>query len=160
MSGRGMTGTGEKVTPCGMSRIELLHGALTKSVIESFYESYDHLGYGFLEHLCARALDDELRARGHRVAREVSVPVHYKGREIGTQRIDMIVDDVLVVEVKAIEALTPASFRQVHNYLRATRLELGLILNFGPRPSFQRVIYTNDHKLWLPDRSSDARRRR
>ena len=69
----------------------------------------------------------------------------------------MIVDEVLVVEVKAMESLAPSAFRQVHNYLRATRLELGLLVNFGPRPSFQRVIYTNDHKLWLPDRRGDTR---
>jgi len=104
----------------------LLHGALTEPVI-------------------APALEDELLARGHRVTREVRVGVWYEGREIGTQRLDMIVDDVLIIEVKAMAEIHPAAFRQVHSYLRATRLELGLIVHFGPTPTVQRVIFTNDH---------------
>lgn len=124
----------------------LLHGALTQSVLGAFHESYDHLGFGFLESVCTLALAEELRLRGHHVAREVVVDIAYKGQPLATQRLDMIVDDVLIVEIKAMDALHPSAFRQIRNYLRATHLELGLVLNYGPRPTFRRVIFSNAYK--------------
>ena len=140
-----------------MPRHHLLHGAPTQSAITAFHESYDHMGYGFHEPLCAAALERELLGRGHRVGREVNVTVHYKGVEIGVQRLDMLVDDVLVVEIECQDKLHPSGFRQLHNHLRATNLELGLLVNFGPKPQFQRVIFTNDHKRHRVD-PSDADR--
>lgn len=124
----------------------LIHGALTDSVLGGFYEAYDHMGHGFLEAHCASALALELTTRGHHVAREVAVPVFYKGEKLGLQRLDMLVDDVLLVEVKATEQLHPAAIAQVRSYLRGTRLELGLVVNFGIRPRFERVLPTNDRK--------------
>lgn len=124
----------------------LLHAELSRSVLGAFHEVYDHVGYGMLEHLCSTALEDELRARGHIIGRGVTVGVHYEGRQIGTQRLDMVVDDTLVIEVKAVEVLHPSAFRQLLNYLRVTRYEVGLLLNFGPKPTFKRVLYTNDRK--------------
>ena len=87
--------------------------ARTGSVIGAFFEVYNALGYGFLEHVYASALEEELVARGHRVDREVSVAIWYKGREIARQRLDMIVDQSLVVELKAGEVLAPTSLRQL-----------------------------------------------
>jgi len=113
--------------------------ALTHSVIGAFFEVYKSLGYGFLEHVYASALEQELAERGHRVGREVSVTISYKGREIARQRLDMIVDDILVVELKAGDALPPASLRQLFNYLRATRLQVGLLFHFGPKPTVKRA---------------------
>lgn len=124
----------------------LLHRELTDSVLAAFYESYRHVGDGLLEKHCATALESELRDRGHVVDREVSVAVWYKGMQLGTQRLDMIVDGRLVIEVKSMEALHPSAHRQLLNYLRVTALEVGLLLNFGPRPSFKRVVLTNDRK--------------
>lgn len=124
----------------------LLHGALSDSVLAAFYEAYRHLGDGMLEKHCASALEDELRTRGHEVGREVSVGVWYKGRLLGTQRLDMIVDGKLVIEVKSMDALHPSAHRQLLNYLRVTMLEVGLPLNFGPKPTFKRVVFTNDRK--------------
>lgn len=89
------------------------------------------------------ALERELRRRGHKVARELSVRVRYKGEELGAQRLDMVVDDVLVIEGKSTQALHPSATRQLYNYLRATNLELGLLLHFGPKPQFYRVICQN-----------------
>jgi GxxExxY protein len=129
-----------------MTRNELLHERLTHSVIGAFFEVYNALGFGFLEQLYVMALERELVARGHRVGREVSVPVYFKGEELGRQRLDMIVDEILVVEVKSTEQLHKASTRQVYNYLRATSLELGLLLHFGPRANFYRVICRNSRK--------------
>lgn len=114
-------------------------GALSRSVIGAYYEVYNSLGYGFVEHVYAAALERELVGRGHRVGREVSVAISYKGREIARQRLDMIVDNVLVVELKAGAELPPASLRQVFSYLRATNLQIGLLFHFGPRRAVKRA---------------------
>ena len=126
-----------------MARSKLIHDRLTYSVIGSFFEVYYALGYGFLEHVYVAALTRELRTRKHDIGREVSVPVLYKGEEVARQRLDMIVDQKLVVEVKSTRTLHDGSVRQVANYLRATSLELGLLLHFGPQPRFHRVICSN-----------------
>jgi GxxExxY protein len=118
----------------------LIDEPLTRSVIGAFYEVYNVLGFGLLEQLYAAALERELRARGHRVAREVAVRVVYKGEVIGTQRLDMLVDGRLVVETKSTRVLHPIGARQLRNYLHATRLEVGLLLHFGPEPRFYRVV--------------------
>lgn len=124
-------------------RTKLIHDRLTHSVIGAFFEVYNTLGFGFLEHVYIAALSRELLNRGHEIGREVSVPVFYKGEEIAHQRLDMIVDRKLVVETKATRSLHEGAVPQVANYLRATNLELGLLLHFGPRPKFYRVICTN-----------------
>src|SRR5215210_5907975 len=126
-----------------MTHTKLMHERLTYSVIGAFYEVYHTLGYGFLEHVYIASLVIELRSRKHDIGREVSVPVLYKGEEIARQRLDMIVDQQLVVEVKSTRTLHEGSVRQIENYLRATKLELGLLLHFGPQPKFYRVISTN-----------------
>ena len=126
-----------------MTRGGLIEGALTDSVIGAFFEVYNVLGFGFLEHLYSMALERELLARGHCVARESGVRVLYKGHELGTQRLDMIVDEKLVVEIKSTSQLHKAAPRQVYNYLRATNLEVGLLLHFGPEPVFFRLISRN-----------------
>jgi GxxExxY protein len=95
----------------------------------------------------------ELHDRGHGVGREVSVPILYKGEEVTRQRLDMIVDGKLIIEIKSTRILHEGSVRQVANYLRATNLELGLLLHFGPRPRFYRVICTNS-TLRTPNKSS------
>lgn len=126
-----------------MARTKLIQDRLTYSVIGAFYEVYYALGFGFLEHVYIAPLIRELRNRGHALGREVSVPVFYKGEEIARQRLDMIVDRNLVVEVKSTRELHEGAVRQLANYLRATNLELGLLLHFGPKPRFHRVICTN-----------------
>ena len=122
-----------------MSDAQLAEEQLTHSVIGAFYDVYNTLGFGFLEQVYTSALERELRARGHAVGREVYVPVLYKGDEISRQRIDMIIDERLVVEAKATQELHKSAKRQVHNYLRATRLQVGLLLHFGPEPCFYRL---------------------
>jgi GxxExxY protein len=126
-----------------MTRITLVHERLSYSVIGAFFEVYHTLGFGFLEHVYVSSLTRELRNRGHDVRREVSVPVLYKGEEVARQRLDMIVDHKLVVETKSTRALHEGAVRQVENYLRATTLELGILLHFGPQPRFYRVIASN-----------------
>ena len=123
-----------------MAKGDIIHERLTHSVIGAFFEVYNNLEFGLLEQLYAVALTIELRERGHLVAREVSARVHYKGLEIGRQRIDMLVDGVLVVEIKSTNDLHPSARRQLLSYLCATQLELGLLLHFGPKPRFYRVF--------------------
>src|SRR5215813_3702679 len=108
-----------------MRRRDLVEEALTKSVIGAFCEVYNELGFGFLEHLYLLALERELKVRGHRVAREVWVRVFYKGEELGRQRLDMIVDEKLIVETKSTQVLRRDAPAQVLSYLRATNLEVG-----------------------------------
>jgi len=123
-----------------VARVKLIEERLTHSVIGAFFDVYNTLGYGFLEHLYVRAMEQELCARGHRVAREVSVRVMYNGILLGLQRLDLIVDDKLVVEAKASSELHKSASRQLYNYLRATNLRIGLLLHFGPEPTFHRII--------------------
>ena len=123
-----------------MTRDDYSNDPLTRSVIGAFYDVYNVLGFGFLEHVYVLALERELGARGHRVTREVSVRVFYKGEELCTQRIDMLVDDVLVVETKSGLDLHPSASRQLYNYLHATHLDVGLLLHFGPSPKASRIV--------------------
>jgi GxxExxY protein len=89
------------------------------------------------------ALERELRSRGHQVRREVGVCVMYKGEELAYQRMDMIIDDKLIIEIKSTYELNKGANRQVYNYLRATNLEVGLLLHFGPEAKFYRSICRN-----------------
>ena len=132
---------------CFVMRSALIHEDLTHSVIGAFFEVYRNLGYGFVEHLYVMALERELRAKGHTVSREFAVLVRYKGEELGYQRLDLVVDDRLVVEVKSTHKLPPDAPRQLYNYLKATNLEVGLLLHFGPEGAkFYRQIHSTDRK--------------
>ncbi len=126
-----------------MPKRELIEQALTESIIIAFFEVYNTMRYGFVEHLYSLAMERELQWRHHVVGREISVPVNYKDQYLGTQRIDMLVDNKVVVEMKSTVVLPPTAKRQLYNYLRATDLEVGLLLHFGPEPKFYRVIATN-----------------
>jgi GxxExxY protein len=141
-----------------MPRHRLLEAALTESVIGAFFDVYNTLGFGFLEHVYVMALERELRARGHSVGREVSVRINYKGEELTSQRLDMIIDGKLVVETKATERLNRLAPRQVYNYLKATHLEVGLLLHFGQRPAFYRLVFRDSNRKALssvPSAASD-----
>jgi len=120
--------------------------ALTRSVISAFYDVHRALGFGFREYIYALALERDLGARGHRVAREVPVTVHYRGEPLARQTLDMVVDEKLVLEIKASERLHPDSTTQLFSYLCATNLEVGLLLHFGREAKVHRVIYENRFK--------------
>ena len=126
-----------------MARRDLIHEELTYSVIGAFFEVYNTLGYGFLESIYARALELELIARGHRVEREVVVRVYYKGQEVGLHRLDMVIDEKLIVENKSTHTLHKEAPRQAYNYLKSTDLEVGLLFHYGPEPGFFRLICRN-----------------
>lgn len=124
----------------------LLHQALTDLVLGSFFVVYRALGSGFVEGVYAGALALELRSRGVELETEKAVSVQYRGAEVGRFRADMVVQSVLLVELKAADRLVAAHEQQVINYLKATELEVALLLNFGPRPTFKRFVLTNNKK--------------
>jgi GxxExxY protein len=124
----------------------LLEEALTHSVIGAFYDVHRELGFGFREYLYALALERDLVAKGHRVDREVAVMAYYRGEPLAWQTLDLIVDEKLVLEIKATERLHPSATRQLFSYLCATNLEVGLLLHFGHEPKFYRVICENQFK--------------
>ena len=138
----------------------MLHAEITEQIIGAFYEVHRTLGFGFLESVYANALEHELRERGLTVKREVPVDVAYRGRIVGHHRIDILVNGLVVVEVKASRFLDPSADKQTLNYLRGTSLEVALLLHFGPRPAFRRFISTNRPVPALrdaipPDHSAD-----
>ncbi|HVF40079.1 MAG TPA: GxxExxY protein [Gemmatimonadaceae bacterium] len=136
-----------------MAEEDLIEGELTRSVVGAFFEVYNTMGYGFLEHIYVQAMERELTARGHAVAREVSVPVFYKNEPLGSQRLDIVVDRVLIVEVKSTQVLPPAALRQLYSYLHGTGLTFGLLLHFGPVAKFYRQILTKPRR---PNLQSDV----
>ena len=124
-----------------MAKGHLIEEALTKEVIGAFFEVYNNLGYDFVEHVYVLALEMELRTRGLKVEREVWVPIYYKTVRIGYQRMDMLVEGRLVIEAKSTEKLPESASRKLFNYLHATKLEIGLLLHFGPKAQFFPVVY-------------------
>jgi GxxExxY protein len=126
-----------------MSDCGLIEREVTSDVIGAFYHVYNTLGFGFVEHVYSLALERELLGRGRRVGREVSVRISYRGDRLTSQRVDMIVDEKVVVEIKSTHVLPPTAKRQTLNYLRATTLEVALLLHFGPQARFYRFVQSN-----------------
>lgn len=127
-------------------RDTLIERDTTGHVIGAFFDVYSALGFGFLEHVYSLALERELMERGRLVGREVSIPIIYKGAALTSQRVDMIVDERVVVEIKSTYVLPPTAKRQTLNYLRSTNLEVALILHFGPEAKFYRLVHSNDRR--------------
>jgi GxxExxY protein len=130
-----------------MARDDLLHGQLTDRIIGVFFQVHRELGPGFVESVYSKAMEIALTDAGLRVEREVPISVYFRGKLVGSFRADMIVESLVLLELKVGEQLDPNCEAQTLNYLRATRLELALILHFGPKPKFKRLILTNDQKL-------------
>ena len=121
----------------------LVDEALTREVIGAFYKVYNTLGHGFLESVYSRALYIELRRRALRVTREVTLTAFYEQYPVGHFRVDLLVEDRLAVELKAGRTTVPEDRQQLHNWLRASNLTLGILFHFGSRPSFYRLISEN-----------------
>ncbi|MGA8056449.1 MAG: GxxExxY protein [Burkholderiales bacterium] len=125
---------------------ELLHAPLTEAIVGGFYDVYNELGHGFLESVYRRSLLIALRDRGLRVEAEVEVAVRFREREVGSFRADLVVEDAVVVELKVARAIDPVHEAQLLHYLKASRLEVGLLLNFGEQPRFKRLVLANTRK--------------
>lgn len=110
------------------------------SIVGAFFEVYNYYGYGLAESVYAGAMAHELRARGHSAERELGVVVRYKGVGVARQRLDMVIDLRVIVEIKATEHLSPAASAQVISYLRATPFQVGVLLHFGPVAEHRRFV--------------------
>ena len=119
----------------------------TRHVIGAFFEVYNTLGFGFLERIYADALEYELLGRERKVQREVLIPVWYKGKQLSPQRVDMLVDDKVVVEIKSTHDLHPSAERQLLNYVRASTISVGMLLHFGPKPRFYRKVHSANIRI-------------
>lgn len=126
--------------------MELLHEELTNAIIKTFYEVYNELGYGFLEKVYQNSLYLELKNKGFKVEAQKRIAVFYKGTEVGEYYADLIVEDIIILELKAADYIIKDFENQILNYLRATDCEVGLLLNFGRKPEFKRKIFENDRK--------------
>ena len=122
---------------------ELLHKDITDKIIKCFYEVYNRLGYGFLEKIYKNSLNFELTDSGIICELEKNIKVYYKGNLMGEYFADLIVENSVIVELKTSEILKSEHECQLLNYLRATDIEVGLLLNFGKKPEFKRKIFTN-----------------
>ena len=125
----------------------LLHGELTDRVLDVFYQVHYELGFGYAESVYSNAFAIALMDMGMTVEREVPTTVFFRGAQVGSFRADQVVNSAVLLELKAGRALDPSVETQVLNYLRCTRLEVGLVLHFGEKPRFRRLIFTNDRKL-------------
>ena len=125
----------------------LRHSNLTDRIIGVFYDVYNELGYGFLESTYAEAMVVALQQFGLTAVREVSVPVWFRGVKVGQYFADILVDDKILLELKAARSLDSAHEAQLLHYLRATKIEIGLLLNFGINPQFRRLIFDNNRKM-------------
>lgn len=124
----------------------LKHGELTEKIIGIFYDVYNELGYGFLESVYEKAMLKALRSASLRVASQVSVPVWFRGEQVGDFYADLVVEDVVILELKAARRAERAHEAQLLNYLKATDVEVGLLLNFGEHPEFRRLLLDNERK--------------
>ena len=124
----------------------LLHAEFTDAIICTFYDVFNELGHGFLESVYREAMIFALTAKGISVEREKSVEVHFRGKVVGTFRTDLIVANRVIVELKCAKTIDSNHEAQLLNYLKATAYEVGLLLNFGNRPHFRRMVLESGRK--------------
>ncbi|NIO68591.1 MAG: GxxExxY protein [Anaerolineae bacterium] len=122
------------------------HEQLTEKIIKGFYTVYRALGYGFLEKVYENSLAIELRKMRLEVVQQAEIKVYYAGVVVGEYYADLLVADAVIVEIKAVRALLKEHEAQLLNYLKATPYEVGLLLNFGPKPEIKRKVYDNERK--------------
>lgn len=121
------------------------HSDITNLIIKAYYKVYNQLGYGFLEKIYERAMMLELPKYGLKYENQKNIQVFYDGIEVGDYYADLIVNESVIVELKAVENLAPEHEVQLVNYLKATKIEVGLLLNFGPDPQFKRRVFSNSY---------------
>ena len=126
--------------------MEAKHKDITELIIKAFYTVYNTLGYGFLEKVYENAMVIELPKLSLKVVPQARIVVYYDERQVGEYSADLLVQDAVIVELKATRALTPQNEAQLLNYLKATTYEVGLLLNFGPKPQIKRKVYDNERK--------------
>jgi GxxExxY protein len=124
----------------------LIEHGLTEQIIKVYYDVYNELGYGFLEKVYQNAMYLELKSRGFFVEPQKQIKVYYKEKEVGEYYADLIINEKIIVELKAVEFVVKEHEAQLLNYLRGTEMEIGLLFNFGKKPEFIRKVYSNNRK--------------
>lgn len=127
---------------------------LTGKIIQAFYKVYNTLGYGFLERVYRNALYFELVQMGLKTEMEKRILVYYNTHVVGDYISDLLIEEVVICELKTAESLSEKDENQLINYLKATNIEIGLLLNFGKSPEIKRKVYDNEKKFWHTTRIS------
>jgi GxxExxY protein len=135
-----------KFMPDQRDSSRLKHGALTEQIIGVFYGVYNELGYGFLESVYRESMRLALEEVGLQVGVEVPIPVSFKGHLVGQFKADLLVEYSILLELKSARLLDRSHEAQLLHYLKATQIEVGLLLNFGIRPQFRRLLFDNERK--------------
>jgi GxxExxY protein len=125
---------------------DLKHKDLTDAVLCCFYTVYNSLGYGFLEKVYENALLHEFAKRGIAAVSQSSIIVYYDGKAVGEYFADLVIENSVIVEIKAARNILSEHEAQLLNYLKATDIEVGLLLNFGPKAEFRRKVFENERK--------------
>lgn len=126
--------------------MEYKYSDITRQIIGAFFDVYNNLGYGFSEKIYENSMMIELRKRDFRLVQQASIPVFYEGQLIGQYYADIIVNDKVIVELKATRHIIADHEAQLLNYLKATNFEVGLLLNFGPKAQTKRKAFSNERK--------------
>ncbi|HTP13159.1 MAG TPA: GxxExxY protein [Bacteroidota bacterium] len=134
----------------------MIQGQLSNRIIGAFYAVYHQLEYGFLEKVYENALVRELRKKGMKATQQKRIDVYYDGQRVGEYFADIVVEDSVVLELKAAEGIAPEHEAQLINYLKASNIELGLLFNFGVQPQFIRRVFTNGRKSLTTNDAKDA----
>ncbi len=129
--------------------MELLHQELTGDILNCFYAVHKSMGIGFAEKVYENSLFVELEETGHKCKRQQPISVYYKGRLVGEYFADLVVDDLVIIELKAAECIVSEHEAQLINYLKATKYEVGMLLNFGKDAKFKRKVLSNSNKPHL-----------
>ena len=122
------------------------HKELTDKIIQAFYCVYNELGFGFLENVYQNALYFELQNKGFKVEPQKAIDVYYQTQLVGKYKADLVVNDLIILELKAVDYLVEEHELQLINYLKATNKEVGLLLNFGMKPEIRRKAFNNERK--------------
>ena len=132
---------------------EYLHKELTSNVIQAFYKVYNKLGYGFLEKVYENAMRIELTRMNIPVEQQKNIKVYYESEQVGDYFADILVHELVIVELKAAENICEEHEAQLLNYLKATDIEVGLLLNFGKKAEIKRKIFMNKNKKLITNGS-------
>jgi GxxExxY protein len=124
----------------------LKHAEVTERIIGIFYDVYNELGYGFLECVYEESLVIALREAGLTTNHQIALPVWFRGHKVGELRADLLVENSVLLELKCARSLEPAHEAKLLYYLKSTEVEVGMLLNFGVRPQFRRLLFDNERK--------------
>jgi GxxExxY protein len=124
----------------------LKHGDLTEKILGVYYDVYNELGPGFIESVYEKAMAIALREAGLQVQTQFAIPVSFRGQPVGNFSAEVLVNGAVLLELKAVKALDMVHQVQLVHYLKATEIEVGLLLNFGARPEFRRIVFENERK--------------